>query len=260
MILTHIGGPTVLIEVGGWRLLTDPTFDSAGGHYAFGWGTSSDKLTGPAVAVEDLPPIDAVLLTHDHHGDNLDVAGREVLRSAGTIVTTVSGARRLGELAPRGLAAGHATRLSAPNRPDLDITATPARHGPPGSRPIAGEVVGFAVRRAGEERVLVWITGDTVLHGPVRRAAKEMSVDVLLVHVGGVRFPVTGPIRYTMTGRQAVELVGLVQPRVAVPVHYEGWSHFKDGRARIQDALAEAPAATSGLVRWLTPGSPTDVD
>ena len=87
-----------------------------------------------------------------------------------------------------------------------------------------------------------------------------MSVDVLLVHVGGVRFPVTGPIRYTMTGRQAVELVGLVQPRVAVPVHYEGWSHFKDGRARIQDALAEAQRRPPvACVRWLAPGSPTDV-
>ena len=63
MILTHIGGPTVLIELDGWRLLTDPTFDPAGGHYAFGWGTSSDKLTGPALSVADLPPIDAVLLT-----------------------------------------------------------------------------------------------------------------------------------------------------------------------------------------------------
>ncbi len=79
MIVTHIGGPTALIEIDGWRLLTDPTFDPAGGHYNFGWGTSSDKLTDPAIAVGDLPPIDAVLLTHDHHGDNLDTAGRALL-------------------------------------------------------------------------------------------------------------------------------------------------------------------------------------
>ena len=68
MRLTHIGGPTVLIEVDGWHLLTDPTFDPAGGHYDFGWGTASDKVAGPAVSVADLPPIDAVLLSHDHHG------------------------------------------------------------------------------------------------------------------------------------------------------------------------------------------------
>ena len=77
--LTHIGGPTVLIEVGGWRLLTDPTFDPPGGSYRFGWGTGSLKLTGPAIAAPDLGPIDAVLLSHDHHDDNLDGAGRALL-------------------------------------------------------------------------------------------------------------------------------------------------------------------------------------
>ena len=81
--LTHIGGPTVLIEVGGWRLLTDPTFDPPGRRYFFGWGTVSRKLAGPAIAAADLPPIDAVLLSHDHHGDNLDAAGRALLPSAG---------------------------------------------------------------------------------------------------------------------------------------------------------------------------------
>ena len=83
--LTHIGGPTALIEVGGWRLLTDPTFDPAGGSYRFGWGTGSRKLTGPAIAASDLGPIDAVLLSHDHHDDNLDPAGRALLPSAGTV-------------------------------------------------------------------------------------------------------------------------------------------------------------------------------
>jgi L-ascorbate metabolism protein UlaG (beta-lactamase superfamily) len=57
--ITHIGGPTALIEVGGWRLLTDPTFDPPGGTYRFGWGTGSRKMAGPAIALADMPPIDA---------------------------------------------------------------------------------------------------------------------------------------------------------------------------------------------------------
>src|SRR6185295_19766641 len=61
--ITHIGGPTTLLEVDGWRLLTDPTFDPPGRRYAFGWGTSSRKLTGPAIEASELPPIDAVLLS-----------------------------------------------------------------------------------------------------------------------------------------------------------------------------------------------------
>jgi hypothetical protein len=77
--ITHIGGPTALIEMDGWRLLTDPTFDPPGRRYTFGWGSSSRKLTGPAVAATDLGPIDVVQLSHDHHGDNLDDTGRALL-------------------------------------------------------------------------------------------------------------------------------------------------------------------------------------
>jgi L-ascorbate metabolism protein UlaG (beta-lactamase superfamily) len=261
VILTHVGGPTLLLEVDGWRLLTDPTFDPAGGHYAFGWGTSSDKVTGPAVDLADLPPIDAVLLTHDHHGDNLDTAGRQLLSSVPTVLTTVAGARRLAGTGSdvRGVAAGDVTRLTGPGQPDLDVAATPARHGPPLSRPIVGQVVGFTIHRAGESQVLAWITGDTVLYDGLREAAKRLSVDVLVVHVGGVQFPITGPLRYTMTGKDAVELVDLVRPRVAVPVHYEGWAHFKDGRQGIDRALAAASDDTVGRVRQLDLGKSTDL-
>src|SRR5688572_8012902 len=102
--LTHIGGPTVLIEAGGWRILTDPTFDPAGDKYSFGLGTGSEKLVGPSTDPSELGTIDAVLLSHDQHEDNLDPAGRALLPSAGVVVTTVPGAKRLGGNA-RGLAA-----------------------------------------------------------------------------------------------------------------------------------------------------------
>ena len=193
MIITHIGGPTTLVEVDGWWLLTDPTFDPAGGHYDFGWGTSSTKMTGPSVAVADLPPIDAVLLTHDHHGDNLDTAGRALLPEVPAVITTTSGAQRLRLSHGTGLAVGRSTTLRTAGKPALEVVATPARHGPPLSRPIVGDVIGFALRRPGTNQTLLWITGDTVLHRPVRHAAKTMTIDVMLLHTGGVRFPVTGP-------------------------------------------------------------------
>lgn len=254
MIITHIGGPTALVEVGGWRLLTDPTFDPAGGHYAFGWGTSSDKVTGPAVAAEAIGPVDAVLLTHDQHGDNLDAAGRALLPSVPVVVTTTAAARRIGHPDARGLVPGETAVLEAAGREPVEVTGAPARHGPPLSRPIVGEVTGFLVRCAGET---AWVTGDTVLHGGLRRALAGVDIDVVLLHAGGVRFPITGPFRYTMTGARAVELLSAVRPRVAVPVHYEGWSHFRDGRAGLEAALADAPADVRDRVRWLVPGAPT---
>jgi L-ascorbate metabolism protein UlaG (beta-lactamase superfamily) len=251
--ITHIGGPTVLIEFDGWRLLTDPTFDAPGRRYNFGWGTGSIKLAGPAVAASDLTPIDAVLLSHDHHGDNLDPAGRELLPSAGVVVTTVSGARRLGGRA-RGLAPWAMTRLEAPGRPTIEVTATPCRHGPPLSRLVAGDVIGFALRWDGQEQGVLWISGDTVLYDGVRQVGDRLQVDTALLHLGGVRFPVTGPVRYTLTAKDAVELCGLISPRTAIPIHYEGWKHFEQGREAIEREFARAPADIRRSIRWLPVG------
>jgi L-ascorbate metabolism protein UlaG (beta-lactamase superfamily) len=249
--ITHIGGPTALIEIGGWRLLTDPTFDEPGRRYNFGWGTSSRKVAGPAIPSSALGSIDAVLLSHDHHDDNLDAAGRALLPSAGVVVTTASGARRLGGSAI-GLAPWETTRLEAPDKSTIVITATPCRHGPPLSRPLVGDVIGFAFDG-------VWISGDTVLYDGVRAVADRLEIARMVVHLGGVRFPVTGPARYTMTAREAVELCRLIRPRVVIPIHYEGWSHFKEGRDAIERELASAPEDVRRRFRWLPIGEPVDL-
>ena len=99
--VTHVGGPTVLVEVDGWRILTDPTFDPPGRTYAFGWGSRSTKVAGPALSVDEVGPVDLVLLTHDHHADNLDDSGRRLLADVPRVVTTCSGAVRLGDGAVR---------------------------------------------------------------------------------------------------------------------------------------------------------------
>ncbi|HEY4278860.1 MAG TPA: MBL fold metallo-hydrolase [Conexibacter sp.] len=257
--ITHVGGPTVLIEVGGWRLLTDPTFDEPGRRYVFGWGTSSRKLAGPAISAAQLGQIDAVLLSHDHHGDNLDPAGRALLPSVGTVITTDAGARRLGGSA-RGLVPWQSTRLEAEGRLTLEITATPCRHGPPMSRPIVGDVIGFALRWPGQRDGALWISGDTVLYDGLAEVAERLRVDTALLHLGGVRFPVSGPVRYTMTARDAVDLCRMLQPRTAIPIHYEGWKHFRQGRDAIERELARAPEEVQRSFRWLALGEAVELE
>jgi len=256
--ITHIGGPTALIEVGGWRLLTDPTFDPPGKRYNFGWGTFSRKLSAAAISAADLGPIDAVLLSHDHHDDNLDPAGRALLPSVGTVVTTTPGAKRLGGNA-RGLEPWATTRLEAEGKPPIEITATPCRHGPPLSRPIVGAVIGFSLSWEGQENGSLWISGDTVLYDGVREVADRLDVDTALIHLGGVRFPVSGPLRYTMNAKEAIELCGLIGPRVTIPIHYEGWKHFRQGREAIEAELATAPQTIRDQFRWLPIGEPTEI-
>lgn len=255
--LTHLGGPTVLVEVGGWRVLTDPTFDAPGRRYAFGWGTSSRKLAGPATAPLDLVPLDAVLLTHEHHADNLDSAGRALLPHAGVVITTVAGSRRLGG-ETQGLRDWQCTTLQAPGRPSLEITATPCRHGPPLSRPIVGDVVGFSLRWDGQENGVLWFSGDTVLYDGVRSVAHQLRVDTAVLHLGGVQFPVTGPLRYTMTrqGRSRAHRAARALPGDSHSL--QGWKHFRQGRAEVETALARAPARVRDRVRWVPIGTPVD--
>src|SRR5260221_7900594 len=92
--ITLIGGPTALLEIDGFRLLTDPTFDAPGAYQLP--HVKLEKLTGPALSAKDVGDVDAVLLSHDQHSDNLDHSGKDFLGRAMRVLTTVAGAKRLG--------------------------------------------------------------------------------------------------------------------------------------------------------------------
>ncbi|HEV8235047.1 MAG TPA: MBL fold metallo-hydrolase, partial [Gemmatimonadaceae bacterium] len=92
---TYVGGPTAILEVGGLRLITDPTFDPAGSEYPTKLYVLR-KTEGPSVTLNAIGPVDVVLLSHDHHSDNLDAAGRASLDGAGRVLTTQVGGERLG--------------------------------------------------------------------------------------------------------------------------------------------------------------------
>jgi L-ascorbate metabolism protein UlaG (beta-lactamase superfamily) len=257
LTITYVGGPTALLEVAGLRLLTDPTFDPAGRKYNFDWGTSSRKLQDPALTPAELAPIDAVLLSHDQHEDNLDDAGREMLPSAGSVITTTAGSGRLGGNS-LGLAPWSSTVLRGPDGTEVRITATPCRHGPPLSRPFVGEVIGFLLEWEGQRDGAVWITGDTVWFSGIPEVAERFEVGTAIVHLGGVRFPITGPARYTMNAAEAVRVAREFELKTLVPIHYEGWKHFRQGRAEVESACREA--GIEERVRWLEPATPQTLE
>ena len=115
------------------------------------------------------------------------------------------------------------------------------------------------MRWEGQEHGELWISGDTVLYPGVREVADRLQVGTAIVHLGGVQFPISGPLHYTMTAAQAVELCGRIEPRTVVPIHYEGWKHFRQGRAEVEREFAAAPQGFRDSVRWLPIGEPADV-
>jgi L-ascorbate metabolism protein UlaG (beta-lactamase superfamily) len=251
LVLTYLGGPTVLIELGGLRMLTDPTLDPAGTSYPTAAYTLH-KTAGPAIDPGTLGHLDAILLSHDHHFDNLDNAGRALLDRANRVLTTEAGASRLGGRAI-GLAPWQAIDLPAPNGQSVKVTATPARHGPPdGDR---GPVVGFVLATPNASEDAVYVSGDTVWYEGVAAVGDRFSVKIALLFMGAARVAVAGPSHLTLTAEEGVTAARAFPDAVIVPVHFEGWAHFSEGRTEVERAFAAA-GLTSRL-RWLEPGRPT---
>ncbi len=237
-----------MLEFAGGRLLTDPTFDEAGAEYRLPAYTLR-KTQGPAVGAGALGRIDAVLLSHDHHFDNLDRAGRELVARAEHLFTTTAGAQRLGGAA-QGLEPWQTSQLTLGSGSALVITATPARHGP--AHADRGPVVGFVLRRP-DEPATVYVSGDTVWFDGVREVAERFDVRVAVLFLGAARVHAVGDWPLTFTSEEAV-IVARAMPRATiVPVHFEGWEHFSESRQEIERAFANA--GIEHRLRWLTPGA-----
>lgn len=254
--MTWVGGPTVVIEWEGLRLLTDPAFDPAGSEITYGEVTLR-KTAGPALPQNSLGAVDAVLLSHDQHFDNLDHAGRELLPRARTVLTTRSGAARLGGNAI-GLSAWETAKLSASDgTKTVKITATPARHGPPGIEPVSGEVTGFVLSSVSDEGRSVYVTGDTVWYEGVAEVAKRFDVGWIVLFAGAARIKARGPAHLTMDAQDAVTTARAFPKAKIIPVHNHGWEHFSENQQDLERAFRDA-----GLIDRLKPlelGVPAEV-
>ncbi|MDQ0391574.1 MBL fold metallo-hydrolase [Labrys monachus] len=249
LTLTLIGGPTALVEIGGLRLLTDPTFDPPGIYQTA--PVRFEKTSGPALSVEEVGALDAVLLSHDQHLDNLDHAGRAMLPNVGATYTTRAGAARLGGNA-LGLAPFDTRTLEGGSGKRLFVTAAPARHGPVGIEPISGDVVGFllGLEQPGDA---VYFTGDTVWYEGTADVARRFSPKVVVLFAGAAQ--PRGRFHMTMGSNDALEAANAFPDAAIVAIHNEGWVHFKESAAELAAAFVTLGAASrlAGLER----GKPT---
>lgn len=229
--ILYVGGPTSVIELAGLRLLTDPTFD-APGEYPIGT-RKLVKTTGPAVEATDVGAVDAVLLSHDQHPDNLDTSGRTYLAEAPLVLSTASAHDRLGGKV-RALPAWQHIELGP-----LRVTAVPALHGPAGSEPVVGEVTGFVL--SGEGLPKIYVSGDNASLDLVREIAdREGPFDVAVLFAGAARTPLVPDAPLTLTSEQAAEAARLLDARHVVPLHFEHWGHFTQDGPTLTKAFAEA--------------------
>lgn len=234
--IKYIGGPTALLEISGLRFLTDPTFDPGKTDYPTPVYTLH-KYASPAIDPKDLGKIDYVLLSHDHHFDNLDHIGREFLPRVKTVFTTLEGAERLGGNAV-GLRNWQTIEIPTKDHRILKITGTPCRHGPVnGNR---GPVTGFVLQFKGNENNAVYISGDTVFYEGVAEVAKRFDIKLALLFMGAAVVKEVGTAHLTMTAEEGVEAAKHLSKALIMPLHFEGWTHFGESRKEIEAAFEKA--------------------
>jgi L-ascorbate metabolism protein UlaG (beta-lactamase superfamily) len=231
--VTFIGNATTLISGGGVTLLTDPNFLHRGQHAYLGYGLVSKRLFEPALGIDELPPLDAVVLSH-MHGDHWDRVAQRGLDKGLPIVTTPHAAKRLHH---RGF--GHSVGLQTWQQhqivkgdTNVTVTSLPGRHAPtPVDRllpPVMGSLIEFA---DGAARRRLYISGDILLVDELREIPVRFeSIEVGVLHLGGTRLPFGRHLPFgltvTMDGRQGAGIVELLDlPRV-LPVHFDDYGVF----------------------------------
>jgi L-ascorbate metabolism protein UlaG (beta-lactamase superfamily) len=237
-----VGTATVVIRYAGFTILTDPNFLHSGDHVHLGYGLTSVRRTDPAVEIEDLPPLDFVLLSH-LHGDHFDRIAERKLNKATPIISTRHATRyleKVGFTRTRSLETWEPIELKKGGA-SLRLTAMPGTHGPGPLGavlpPVMGSMLDFG-NEAGEGRLRMYISGDTLIHGRLREIPRRFpDVDLALVHLGGTK--VLG-VMVTMDAQQGVEAMRIVDPRTTIPIHYNDYEVFESPLEDFKRAVDDA--------------------
>ena len=238
-----VGNATVILRYAGFTILTDPNFLHQGEHVHLGYGIRSARRVNPAMELEDLPPLDLIVLSHMHE-DHFDRIVEQKLDKHLPIVTTPHAVKKLKK---KGFKATYAidtwqTQLVIKGNAHLHITAMPGIHGPRPLQallpPVMGSLLEFRTEMEEQPAFRLYISGDTLLHQEFYEIPKRYpDIDLALVHLGGTK--ILG-ILLTMDGKQGAKAIEVLSPDTAIPIHYNDYTVMKSPLEEFVQAIHAA--------------------
>jgi len=258
--------------------MTDPNFLHAGDHVHLGPGVTSKRITNPAIDLEELPPIDLVLLSH-YHADHFDQEVEAKLRRDLPIITTPHAKESLVDKKAEGEKFEQVTSLDfwegcivkGPSQSGegqdgkvsaLKVVGMPGKHVPPGPLDTINEFLGAVPPTNGwmlelgqlrgqhntssfESGYRIYISGDTLFVDELKEIPqryKDKNIDLMLIHLGGTTIP--GPsiplLMVTMDAEQGIKLMNLVHPDITIPIHYDDYEVFVSPLSDFKTAVDKA--------------------
>ena len=258
--ITHIDTACCLIEIDNFKILTDPVLDKAGKLYHHGYGAISKKTSNPEITSNVLKNIDLILLSHPQHKDNFDHKGRELAKTVPLILSTKKIEKNYKN--GKGLKAWEQHTIKLSDNEFITITATPAQHHPNWlPKFISGEVIGFFIKHSHSNET-IYISGDTIYYKGIENIKNKFGeITYALIHVGSAEFRyLTGLGKFTMDAKGFVKTVSTLSPKIAIPIHNSGWTHFKESNDGLKKVLTVSNEKYSKIVHFLKPGLRTVIN
>src|SRR4051794_14687392 len=245
---TWIGNATAVLRLGAFAVLTDPNFIRRGQRAYLGKGLWSRRLKDPAMEGGELPPLDAVVLSH-LHGDHFDRGARRGLAGRPPLLTTPAAARRLHRYGfdTHPMRSWERVEFSRDGE-RLAVEALPGVHAFGAMGRLLPPVMGSLLEHTSADGATtrVYVSGDTLPGDHLDEIARRHpDVDAAVVHLGGTRVLLH---TVTMDADQGVDFLRRIQPRQAVPVHHDDYRVFRSPLSAFEQRVREA-----GLDKVVTP-------